>query len=315
MPRMPRRVFIGWLWWRLLGPEIPPRFPPDQEHPLRLPGRTLFVGDRELFVRETGPADGPPLVLIHGLGDDSLLVWHRMIPLLAARYRLIAVDQRNHGKSDRLRERYQIEQVADDVAGMLDALGVERAAVAGYSMGGMVAQSLAFRHPHRVEKLVLGATAACYLPGRGPWAYLSRLLGTLARAVERISPLEFALIRYRYLLRAGAVERRHARWLWNAQLQRDTNLYYEAAAATTLRFDSRPWVSHIECPALVIIPSRDQLMPPRAQYRLAALLADVQVAEIWGARHEAVLTHADHVARAIDAFLGGTPGLRAVAGA
>ncbi len=65
----------------------------------------------------------------------------------------------------------------------------------------------------------------------------------------------------------------------------------------------------------MIIPSRDQLMPPRVQYQLAALLGNVRVAEIWGARHEAVLTHAERVARVIDAFLAGTPELRAVAGA
>ncbi|MGH8926009.1 MAG: hypothetical protein ACRDWA_15440, partial [Acidimicrobiia bacterium] len=52
--------------WRLFGPVLPLPWPRPQQHPWRVPARTMFVGDRELSVREVGPADGPPVVLIHG---------------------------------------------------------------------------------------------------------------------------------------------------------------------------------------------------------------------------------------------------------
>ena len=82
-------------------------------------GRTVLVGRHELFVREAGPADGPPLVLIHGWVYDSVATWHRILPALAERRRVIAVDLRNHGRSERIRGAFTIEDLADQVAGVL----------------------------------------------------------------------------------------------------------------------------------------------------------------------------------------------------
>jgi 3-oxoadipate enol-lactonase len=94
----------------------------------------------------------------------------------------------------------------------------------------------------------------------------------------------------------------HGAWLWEQLLDRDTTLYYEAAFAIN-RFDARPWLGRLDVPALVIIPTADQLIPARLQYETASLLGDATVVEIAGARHEAVLTHADRVAAAILGFV------------
>ncbi|MDH3397844.1 MAG: alpha/beta fold hydrolase, partial [Acidimicrobiia bacterium] len=126
MSKFWKRVLIAAALWRLFGPETGPRYPPKQEHPLRIPGRTVFVGDREFFLREAGPLDGPPLVLIHGLGNNSLENWYELIKRLQHRYRVVAVDMRNHGKSDKPRQRFEIGQMADEVAGMMDAAGIDR---------------------------------------------------------------------------------------------------------------------------------------------------------------------------------------------
>ena len=123
---------------------------------MRVSGRSLFIGDQEMFVRETGDPDGPPLMLVHGWGDHSVVVWHQIIPLLEGRYHIFALDNRNSGRSELVRERYDVARLADEVALVMDAVGLGRAAVAGYSLGGMIAQELAHRHPHKVEKLVLG---------------------------------------------------------------------------------------------------------------------------------------------------------------
>ncbi len=298
MIRWARRVLWAWLAWRLLGPQLPPPFQGVQERPLRLAGRTVLVGEREYFVREAGPAEAPPLVLVHGWGADSLLNWYRVIPHLSGHFRVIAVDQRNHGKSDRVRGQYRVEGVADELAGVLDALGIGRAVVAGYSMGGMVAQVLAHRHPHRVSKLVLVATAA-WMPWRARRP--RRLLLRLGRAFERLSPAEGARLRQRYLLKAGAVEPRHARWLWETFMDRDASLFYDAGLAA-LGFDGREWVGRLDQSALLIITTHDQLVPPSAQHDLAGRLADVSVVELGEAGHEASLTHSEEMAEAMIKF-------------
>ena len=289
---------LAWLAWRMFGPEMGPRFPSGQERPFRLGGRTVIVGQREFHVREAGPVDAPPLLLIHGWVFDTLGTWHRLIPLLTDRFRVIAVDHRNHGRSERIRGRYDIEDVADETAGVMDALGLERATVVGYSMGGMAALVMARRYPGKVESVVLAATAAHPVPTR---RVLTRALFALGRGLWTLTPPLMARPTYHYLLGVGAVQPHHARWLWGALLDRDPILYFEAGDAIW-RFDARSWVGKIDQPAIVIIPTDDQLIPPTAQYELASLLPDATVFEVVGARHEAVLTHCEEMAKVITGF-------------
>lgn len=286
--------------WRLFGPESRPRFPAGQQHPLRVPGRTVFVGDREFFVRETGPVGGRPLILIHGLGNDSLENWYELIRRLDHRYRIVSVDLRNHGKSDKPRERFEITRMADEVAGMMDALGISRAVVAGFSMGGMVTQELAHRHPYRVEKMVLMGTSARH---PAPYGVLRGIGFVLGRAFGRLTGKELSRFAYRYMVMTGAVPARFSRWFWETSLDRDADLYYEAGFAV-VGFDSRSWLGRLDTPALVVVSIRDQLVPARWQYELASRLKKAQVLELVDGRHEHPWTHADRIAEAIEGFVG-----------
>lgn len=284
----------------MFGPEFAPRYPAPQRHPARLPGRSLFVGEREFMVREAGNPDAPVLFMLHGWGYDSIATWHRTIEPLGDHFRLLLMDQRNHGGSGRIRGNYSIEDLADDAAGVMDALGLGPVTLAGYSMGGMVAQALARRQPGKVSGLVLGATAAFPIANR---RVPTRLAFAAARAIGRFSILEWARATHRYLLVTGAVDRSHSRWLWESLLDRDSTLSF-AAGAAVWHFDSRDWVSSLDVPALVIIPTADQLVPPARQRQLAELLPQATVVELPGAKHEAVLTHADDIAKAIIDFAG-----------
>jgi pimeloyl-ACP methyl ester carboxylesterase len=267
----------------------------------------VFVGDREFFLREAGPLDGPPLVLIHGLGNNSLENWYELIKRLQHRYRIVAVDMRNHGKSDKPRERFEIGQMADEVAGMMDAVGIDRAAVAGFSMGGMIAQELAHRHPHRVTRMILMGTTAYHGDGLKVVRWLGFVLG---RAIERLTGKALSLFTYRYMVLTGAVPARYNRWYREATLDRDADLYYEAAFAV-INFDSREWLGRLDTPALVIISVKDQLVPVSWQYDLAGRLKGAEVVELIDGGHEHPWTHADQIAAAIDGFVAG-PGLRVV---
>ncbi len=297
--RLLKKVLFGWLAWRLFGPEPIPAFPAGQVHPLRLPGRSVFVGDTEFFVREAGPTGKTPIVLVHGWGDHSIVVFHALIPLLSERFRVIAIDNRNTGKSDHVRGGYEVAQNADDVAGILAALDVESAIIVGYSMGGMIAQTLARRRPHLVKGLVLAATASTPPGSQGLAGVLLKAGLILIRALERVSRVEHTWLRTRILGDSRAVAPEHLRWFWTEHLNRDVNLYWEVGFAVT-RFDSAAWIGEITAPTTIIVNTRDQLVDPAAQYQLAGRVANLQeVAEVVGARHEGPLTHAGHYAAAI----------------
>lgn len=132
--------------------------------------------------------NGPPLVLIHGLGWDHSL-WTREMAAYADRYTVVAPDLRGHGQTDKPDQPYSIRQYAADIAALLDAVGIKRAAVLGFSLGGAILMQLAADRPD----LVGAAIFACCGAGStsegeaGTEAMLNRAegLGALAFAQEQ----------------------------------------------------------------------------------------------------------------------------------
>lgn len=295
-----KRGLLAAAAWKLLAPEVVPEFPGDQEPPLELPGRTIYVDGIELFVREAGPDDAPTIVMVHGWGDESLVVFPRIVPLLADDFHLVLVDNRNNGKSDHVRGTYSIADVATELDGVLDHLDVTDATVFGFSMGGLIAQELARSHRHRVARLALSGTAAAVPPLATLPMPVAQAGIAVVRALDRLSRSELSWLRTRYLLQVGAVAPEHAAWAYAAYQNRDPELYWASADAIA-NFDSRGWVGDLEMPTMVMVTTRDQLMAPWAQRDLVARLADPVVHEVDG-RHEAPLTHAAGYARHLRAF-------------
>jgi len=299
-----RSVFGGiagaWAAWRLFGPEMGPRYGQGQVRPLRIPGRTVFVGEREFFVREAGPPNAPPLVLVHGWGFDGEMTFHRIIEPLAENFRVIVPDHRNHGRSDWIRGRYEVADLADELAGMLDAVGVTKASFFGYSLGGLVVQEMARRHPARVDRMILGATGALPVHRLRP---LARAGMWLARSVARFSTQEIAAVSSHLMMRAGALRPQEHRWMRAALLRRDPTLFYESGHAAW-RFDSRQWVGKLRQPTMVVLTGRDQIMEPAAQRELAGLLEAAEVVELPAAGHESILSDAPEWVGLIKRFAG-----------
>lgn len=196
--RWPRRlaiVAVVLLAIVAIGPFLVP-LPPTPDRPaaevaaeLGLAGSLVEVDGTQAWVAEAGPADGPPVILIHGFGG-STWSWRETIPALAdAGYRAIALDLANFGLSDKSWDRDTSHaRQADLVAGLMAERGIDRATVVGHSMGANVTAWLAERHPERVERVVLVDAAtgpAAQGGGGGPLGALVglpnvRRLGQLA---------------------------------------------------------------------------------------------------------------------------------------
>lgn len=147
----------------LAGPYvIPLPAQPDREATELAPadGRFITVEGVRTFIREAGPADGPPVVLVHGFGGLTY-TWRDTLPALAtAGYRALALDLKGFGLSDKsFAHDFSHGSQADFVMAVMSAVGIERAVWVGHSMGGSVIGHAALRHPERVTALVFVAGA------------------------------------------------------------------------------------------------------------------------------------------------------------
>ena len=168
------------------------------------------VGGTTLMVTEAGPPDGPPVLLLHGF-PDSRRLWDAQVEALAAAgHRVLAPDLRGYGDSDRptATADYALEHLIADVAGLLRAGGITRAALVGHDWGAVVAWAVAAAHPELVERLVVvsvghpAARARAGLRQQVAGAYVPVFL--VPGLAERLLPLG----RFRWLRRAWAPDAR-----------------------------------------------------------------------------------------------------------
>lgn len=130
---------------------------------------TVRVNDIDMYYEIHG--EGEPVVLIAGLNSDHTLYQKLgIIPRLAERYQVVAFDNRGVGRTDKPDIPYSIEMMADDTAGLMNALGIEQAHILGTSLGGRIAVALALRHPQQVKSLILVSTVMNMKKVQNTWA-------------------------------------------------------------------------------------------------------------------------------------------------
>jgi len=120
-----------------------------------------------LHYRDWG-GDGPPLVLLHGL-SSSKRIWDLTAPLLLDRFRVVALDQRSHGRSDQPDDGYGFDDVTADLAAFIETLGIESPAIVGHSWGANVALAYAAANPDAVRSIVLVDGGVVDISQRGTW--------------------------------------------------------------------------------------------------------------------------------------------------
>lgn len=233
--------------------------------------RFVDVAERgRMYVREAaGPRRAPTLVLLHGLGATAALNWDECIPTLTQHFRVLAPDHRGHGRGIRCHGRFRLEDCADDVAALIRQECRGPVLVAGYSMGGPIAQLLVRRHPELVSGMILCATSRDF---RG-------------RASERIRFTALGLIAYGSRLSPSLPEPARQRIHQAVFGPRVDEIFHHerrsvlAAAASLGTFTSRDWIGELMAPAAVVVTMQDRLVPPRRQLKLAAAL-DAPVVEL-----------------------------------
>jgi pimeloyl-ACP methyl ester carboxylesterase len=257
-----------------------PLRPGTPEPPALPPGRVMNLPGRgEVFVRDSGGTTaGPAVLLLHGWTASADINFFPVYASLAESYRVVALDQRGHGRGMRSTEPFSLEDCADDAAALLEQLGVGRVIVVGYSMGGPVGLLLARRHPGQVAALVMQATALEWLHTareRGVW----RLLPVMDLGLR----FGFGVGFFDWVIRRAADEDpglgRYQGWL-SAEFQRAAASDLVAAGRALSRYDSRPWAGQLDIPAAVLVTTRDGLVRSDKQRELARVLrADVVEAD------------------------------------
>jgi 3-oxoadipate enol-lactonase len=236
----------------------------------------IDLGDRgKLGVRiHRGPVDRrrarrmPPLVLIHGWTVTANLNYFRLYEHLAERHTFVAFDQRGHGVGLRPAE-FTLEDCADDVIAVADALGWPQIIPVGYSMGGTIAQLVAHHHRDRVAGLVLCSTAAVFSETRGDDFFFESILGNAAKALSAAP--KFLRDRVPGRFRSPDPTSPLAEWMEAEYGPHDAALVASAGQALG-RFRSEPWLSTIDVPTAVVITTGDNTVPPTRQRQLAAMI-------------------------------------------
>jgi 3-oxoadipate enol-lactonase len=247
-----------------------------------------------------GRSHATPVLMIQGLGADKH-GWDMQRFVLALRYRVIALDNRGAGRSDKPFGHYTLDQMADDAISVLDHVGVDRAHVVGASMGGAITQIIGLKFPERVISLTLACTACRNHPWRrellSSWAAAAseRGMGAMAGEAARwvIGPRSF-----RRLLPAFG-------WLGPLAMGRTSHAFV-AQVRAILDVDETvaDQLAQVDIPTLVVVGNQDILTPRGDSEEIADRMPNAELVVISGAAHGFMVEHASTFNKVLGEFLG-----------
>ncbi len=257
--------------------------------------RQLDVNGIKLRCRIEG--EGPDLVLVHGVGS-RLDAWDGVVAALDGSLRTIRLDLRGHGESDKPHGRIELSDFTDDIAGLLDALGITRCHLVGHSLGGLIAQGFALDHPGRLNRLVLLSTVA----GRNE-EERARVEARLAIVAEGIPGEHFG----------NSV----ARWFTDAFLENNPDIIaahaaanrkndpkaYAAAYRVLAQTDLANRLHEITAPTLIATGDGDIGSNPRIARLMHDEIAGSELCIMENLRHAAMTEAPERVAALISEFL------------
>lgn len=263
---------------------------------------TISSNGQEIYYEAHG--EGEPLVFIMGIGLDSTIWQLHQIPAFSPEYKVIAFDNRDAGRSSKANGPYTIADMADDLNGLLDGLGIARAHLLGHSMGGMIAQEFALRHSDRVDKLILSGTGAGMARAKFDPIMVWNFVKQNDEEGVTFAALQFVwFFSTRFLRNHEAVNETLEMLASNPNPV--TPEAYERQAQAYIQHDALDQIGDIEAETLVITGERDRLSPPWTARELAEgiLGAEFHVLEGPGSSHAVFLERPDDYNTVVKLFL------------
>jgi pimeloyl-ACP methyl ester carboxylesterase len=262
--------------------------------------QTTRVGDVNLAWYERGT--GSPVLCIMGLGGRASDWNERFMAGLAPHHRLVTFDNRGTGRSDRPEETYTLEQMADEAVGVLHAAGLDRAHVMGTSMGGMIAQLLALRHPEVVDRLVL----LCTHMG-GPSVTPPTPAAMAIFTADRALPADELVRRSMTAITAPGFAARHPEAIKGlvalARAQPTPPATFMRQMQAIMTSDRSDRLGAIAAPTLVVHGTEDPLVPTANGAALARAIPGARHVEIPGCGHMMSWEVPDALAEIVGEFL------------
>jgi 3-oxoadipate enol-lactonase len=242
---------------------------------------------------------GEPLILIHGLADDHR-AWRRALPDLLLRHRVLMYDLRGHGETSLGRPDGTLTQLAADLASLMEAIGVDKADVAGFSLGGTIAMRMAIDHPEKVERLVLVATSSRVGRSAADW-YRKRV-----EMVEQADPeLRATMDRDTADVYAQSPSELDDGLLIRRQSTADPRGFGNACAAMAALNAAPldPELGRISAPTLIVASELDRHCPPKAAEIIAAGIKGSRMQVLAGAGHPIPVEKPRELAGSMNSFL------------
>jgi 3-oxoadipate enol-lactonase len=245
----------------------------------------------------TGPASSPVVTLSHSLATN-IDMWQPQLPALDSRFRVLRFDTRGHGATDAPPGPYTLEQLAEDAHALLQKLGIGRTHFVGLSMGGMIAQALALRHPDVLESLVLCDTSSRVPPEAYP-VWDERIRVAEVQGME--SHVEPTIARW---FTPGFIAQRPAVVDKVRQMIRGTNVRGYVGCSQAIRMlNFTDQLHRIKLPTLVIVGEDDPGTPVAAARTIHEQIAGSRLVVLTSASHLSNIEQAAAFNEAVTGFL------------
>jgi len=240
---------------------------------------------------------GEAVLLVRAIGCDHRM-WDGLGEALSTRFRVIRMDVRGHGRSAVTEGPYSLDQLADDARGVLDSLEIDKAHWVGLSMGGMIGQAFALRHPSRLRKLVLANTTSTY-GTQGPEMWAARVKAVSEGGMAAIK--ELAMQRY-FTDEFRASDADVVDRIGQGFLATDPEGYIACCHAIA-KLDFAGDLHRIKAPTLVIAGEKDVGTPVAMSESLANAIPGAKLVVIRGAAHLSALENPEEFNRVVEEFL------------
>ena len=255
----------------------------------------ISVGAVTLHYRVEGDPQGSPVVFGNSLGTDFRL-WDQLLPLLPEGLRIIRFDKRGHGLSSCPGDSYRMDELVGDTAGLLQALEIRDCLFVGLSIGGIIAQGLAAKHPELVRSIVISNSAARIGDAR-MWQERINLLRE--GGIEALADT----IMQRWFAESFRRDRKPELAAWRNMLTRTPLDGYIGCSAAIGATDYTEQTARLRLPALVVAGSEDGSVPPDVARATAELIPGARFELIDDAAHLPCVEHPRTYARVLTDFM------------